>query len=126
MTIAKTEYGEVIGGFTPLKWDATRDGNYEYDNTGSSFLFSLSRKEKMRLVEPSRAIANDSKFGPVFGSGHDFAISDGADKYAHSSSEFPSSYSNSHPQETTRSLSGAKHGAHFKIIEWEVYEVLFG
>lgn len=86
LTIVRTEFGEKIGGFTPLQWNQARDGHYETDQSGNSFLFSLTRKEKMKLVDPARAIANDKKFGPVFGSGHDLAIADMGDRHAHSSS----------------------------------------
>lgn len=77
----------------------------------------------MKLTESSCATANDSRFGPVFGSGHDLAIADMADRYAHSSCEFPSSYNNGYGknQDSVTRFSGAKNGVHFKIVEWEVY-----
>jgi hypothetical protein len=94
LTLVKTEFGNVIGGFTPLTWNRARDGHYEPDSLLDTFLFSLTLKQKMLLTNPSRAIANDANFGPVFGAGHDLAIADHANRNANSVAEFPTSYNN--------------------------------
>ena len=51
--IAKTKKGKIIGGFTPLsfyppnnKWTYWNDYEDIKDESNSSFLFSLSEKEK--------------------------------------------------------------------------------
>ncbi len=48
--ITKTTKGKIIGGFTPLSFNPTANQYYDYlnikDESKSSFLFSLSEKEK--------------------------------------------------------------------------------
>ena len=50
--IAKTKKGKIIGGFTPLSfnpsvnWTSKQDWLPIKDESNSSFLFSLSQKEK--------------------------------------------------------------------------------
>lgn len=82
----------------------------------------------MHLRDPSRAIANDAKFGPVFGSGHDLAISDLANRCTNSMAEFPTSYNSSYSrnQQSIQQLTGQSKGSGFKVLEWEVFEVCFG
>ena len=69
----KTEFNKVIGGFTPLPWKSTANTLHSYIR-GESFLFSLSLKQKMNLVDEKSAVFNSSNFGPTFGAGADLAI----------------------------------------------------
>lgn len=71
----------------------------------------------MPIQDPARAIANDANFGPVFGSGHDLAISDQANRCRNSISEFPTSYNNSLPrnQNSIQQFCGQSKGSSFQV-----------
>lgn len=43
LVIAKTEFGRIVGGYTPLKWNSNA-ANYGNDVERKTFLFSLSLK----------------------------------------------------------------------------------
>jgi len=42
-TIIKTEFGKLIGGFTPLKWN----DKYGRDRSNSTFMLLISMKERL-------------------------------------------------------------------------------
>jgi hypothetical protein len=54
VTIVLTTDGYIFGGFTPLAWDSS--GTYKADNTGKSFLFSLTNP---RNTEDLSAVERD-------------------------------------------------------------------
>jgi hypothetical protein len=69
----KTEFNKVIGGFTTIPWKSTNNTIHS-DIRKESFLFSVTLKQKMPLVDDKAAIFNSKNFGPTFGSGADLAI----------------------------------------------------
>ena len=74
-----------------------------------------------------------SDFGPVFGSGCDLAIGDNCNADKGSSwACFPFSYNYEGPnkyaencQDSLKAFSGAIEGHKFKVIEYEVYHVIY-
>jgi len=77
IVIVYTEFGYVIGGYTPLNWESTQsDYSYVQDVGGTSFLFSITLKRKfpLKLTNKLHAICNSSNHGPKFGGGHDLEI----------------------------------------------------
>ncbi len=60
--IAKTKKGKIIGGFTPLilnpsaNWSSPYEYQYIKDESNSSFIFSLSEKQKFQLKKDKEAI----------------------------------------------------------------------
>jgi hypothetical protein len=48
--IVKTEFNKIIGGYTPIPWKSTANTLHS-DIRKDSFLFSLSLKQKMNLVD---------------------------------------------------------------------------
>lgn len=66
-------------------------------------------------------------YGPVFGSGHDLAICDEAHVQANSFCDFPTSFMAGYNkgQESIRAFSGQSRGSSFRLLEWEVFEILF-
>ena len=72
--VTTNEYGKKMGGFTGLLWDGTKSGEYRTDNTGESFIFSLTNGDKFLLTDKSTAIWNHANYGPAFGSGADLLI----------------------------------------------------
>ncbi len=74
LTICETTHGKVIGGYTPLPWDKTKSG-YINDESGTSFIFSLTNNHKFTLDKSKSAISQYFNHGPIFGTGNpDFGI----------------------------------------------------
>lgn len=96
LMIAKSEKGQVFGGFTPSKWLNTKEKQYVGDPTASSFLFSLDNN----LIFPIRrnqldyAISAYGGWGPIYGSpyGPDLSISDKCHQSDNSCSSLGSHY----------------------------------
>jgi len=78
LVIAITEKNDKIGGFTPVSFSC-RSGAYTPDNSKQSFLFSLSKILKFKIIDPSKAVFGYSEYGPTFGGGHDLIIPDNSD-----------------------------------------------
>jgi hypothetical protein len=68
LTLYETVYGKVIGGYTPLVWNH-KNGAYLKDESGSSFIFSLTNNHKFTLDKSKDATYPHSSLGPAFGSG---------------------------------------------------------
>ena len=81
LVLVKTEFGKILGGYTPLRWNAVK-GKFAVDLSRSSFLFSVDLKEKYPIVREKESIWCNPRCGPVFGggSGHDLGLPDAADK----------------------------------------------
>ena len=69
LTIIKTDNKYIIGGFTPLNWEANKKGVILYDQSNQTFIFSLNLMKKYDLIDPKkkRAIYNSKDNGPNFG-----------------------------------------------------------
>ena len=66
LTIVKTNYGKIIGGYTPLAWHS--DGDFKKDATNSSFVFSMTlRKRYMVKNDAKRVVGGYDSYGPIFG-----------------------------------------------------------
>ncbi len=77
LTLCETVNGKVIGGYTPLVWNKSRQKLK--DESGSSFIFSLSNNHKFVLDKRKDAIRQSSVNGPWFGNDFpDFYICDSA------------------------------------------------
>ena len=64
--LVKTEFGKVVGGFNSMGW---KDSDGWVTDTGNNcFIFSVTLRQKMDLIQPEYAIGNSHKRrGPVFG-----------------------------------------------------------
>ena len=71
----KTEFDKIIAGYTPLRWNSIPNG-FVNDPTNASFLLSIDLKQKMSLVDNTKAIYCDPNQGPIFGEGKDISIVD--------------------------------------------------
>jgi len=77
IVIVYTNFGKVIGGYTPLNWETSKNEHtYVQDDGETSFLFSytLLRKFPLQRNGKSYAICNGTNYGPRFGGGHDLEI----------------------------------------------------
>ena len=94
VTLVKTQFGKIIGGYTPLTWQPSQDDQWCCDENCESFLFSISLNEKYPLKEDEKdfAICNYMEDGPRFGYGKDLRIGDCANSNDESYFDFPTSY----------------------------------
>lgn len=121
--VAKTNHGNVIGGYTSIMWeDVGADGfRYEEDINCTSFLYSFTLEEKYPLSDYKLAICNttdSAKLGPVFGGGSDFEIVDQCNVKYNSFSEIGHSYD--FPRKAEEFYGDVK----YLIEEYEVYQVI--
>jgi hypothetical protein len=91
ITLIETEYGKIIGGYTPLAWNSSKK-HWAADKTMSSFIFSVDLREKFGLNLAQFAIACNPEKGPIFGC-CDICIVDSSN-VEKSNAEFPISYNN--------------------------------
>ena len=129
LVLVRSAAGMTFGGYTPLKW-RSGDGEYEEDESGQSFLFSLDKMEHFALTDRRYGIRRYKDCGPAFGGGCDLRLGDncgGKDDEAWS--YFPTSYSGNDKYEkkagTWKELFGANSHNRFRVSEYEVWAVEF-
>ena len=66
MVLLETEFGRIIGGFTPVAWSSGKK-HWASDKERLSFIFNLSAGEKHPLNLVQFSIANNPEKGPIFG-----------------------------------------------------------
>jgi hypothetical protein len=76
LVICETQNGKIIGGFTPVPWKKYYSDTYIKDESGQSFVFSLSNNDKFTLQNTNYALRYYQDYGPMFGNGNgtDFSI----------------------------------------------------
>jgi hypothetical protein len=124
LTLIETEFGKVIGGYTPIAWSSAKK-QWAADKTLKSFIFSLNMREKFNLNLAQFAIANNPDKGPIFGC-CDICIVDNGNK-ERSNAEFPISYNNGkyiRSPESSFAFTGHPKGQ-FLIKDWEIFKVDF-
>ena len=58
LTILKNEFGNVLGGYTPVEWKSDKK-HWVADKSLRSFIFSLDMNEKFKLNLAQFAIASN-------------------------------------------------------------------
>ena len=107
LILIKTEYNDIIGGFTFASWEPNSLINYD----DKAFVFNLNKKQKFRISNPSCAINSKINEGPIFGM-YDLIINGDKMKVQ----EKLESYGNNY--------LGIKNDV-VKIINYEVFNVIF-
>jgi hypothetical protein len=124
LTLIETEYGKVIGGYTPLAWNSSKK-HWAADKSMTSFIFSIDLREKFNLNLAQFAIACNPDKGPIFGC-CDICIVDNSN-VEKSNAEFPISYNNfkyARNPESSQAFTGHVKGR-FTTKDWEVYQIEF-
>ena len=124
LVLLETEFGKVIGGYTPIAWSSAKK-QWAADKSLKSFIFSLNMREKFNLNLAQFAIANNPDKGPIFGC-CDICIVDNSHK-ERSNAEFPISYNNGkyiRSPESSFAFTGHPKGQ-FLVKEWEVFKIEF-
>jgi len=72
LTIAKSNFGKVFGGYSDQTWDNTNN----YKASSKAWLFSIDEKQKFPIMSHGTASAmyTYQNYGPTWGSGHDLYI----------------------------------------------------
>jgi len=118
LVIAITNHDKIIGGFTPLPWENTEEHIYVKDESEKSFIFSVNRRQKLKLINTEHAICLGPDSGPIFGGGSDLEIVDNCNV------NFNKYYRIGHSYEyidTPESFFGS---CRYLIKDYEVYEVV--
>jgi hypothetical protein len=128
LTLVRTEFGKTIAGFSHYKWNAVSNG-WVHDEGRKAFLLSLDSGEKYVPQNGQKLIFCNPSCGPRFGEGHDLCIADDCD--ANSLANFPSTYNRKgtnkivNSQQSYKDFSGATANKYFRVLEYEVFRVLF-
>jgi hypothetical protein len=126
----RTEFGKTIAGYTHYKWNAVSD-DYVRDERRRAFLLSFDQAEKYVPQSGQQLIYCHPSSGPAFGGGNDLIIADGCNVNYNSGAAFPWAYnregSNKIPncQQSCTDFSGATADCFFRVVEYEVFHVLF-
>ena len=115
ITIVKTTTNKRFGGFTVFSWNS--NGTYYSDRY--AFIFSLDNKENYYINDCSgkNAIYCHSSYGPTFGSGHDFYISNGCKSNS-------DSYDNTESTYFSKNKKNALAGEYnFTVNDYEVFQL---
>ena len=128
VTVVETEFGKIIGGYTPVKWESPQSWKYKEDASGESFLFSVSLNEKYPVTNKQYATCQSKDYGPTFGSGQcDLYLYDKCNANNSSQAYFPHSYNNGKYQNNQQSytaFSGQTNGYQFKVKQYEVFKLV--
>jgi hypothetical protein len=90
LTIAKTEFGNLVGGFCAVPWRSPANWEYEEDPSNQTFIFSLSKYfEGLRFTPFKKkfTLAMHREYGPCFGD--DLVIYDNSSTSKNCWSNFP-------------------------------------
>ena len=124
LTVIKTTKGFIFGGYTAVEWDNT--SNFKSDE---AFIFSLVNALSTPLLSPVRVGSKDSiychrRYGPIFGGGNDFSISDNSNRNAESRSNLGCSFAFTlFSFESTEARSFLTGDPHFQTTEIEVFQL---
>jgi hypothetical protein len=114
----------VFGGFTTQLWNAPSSG-YNYKNDLKAFLFSLKNAHnlsaKFPIHDATKAIYCIADYGPIFGEGSDFYITDKCNEESNNWTTFPYTYSA--PDHITPDLNFLTSTRNFKVKEIEVFTI---
>ena len=129
LTLCETVYGKIVGGYTPLVWN--KSGRKLKDESGSSFIFSLSNNHKFVLDKSKDAIQQHSGTGPLFGGcSPDFYICDSANTSNSSYALINQSYLNENYKagdgESYMKFTGNPNKSYnYRAKDWEVWGLEF-
>ena len=129
LVLVRTEFSRTIGGYTHYPWD--QRNSYLSDANMRTFLFSLDLKEKYIPIDESNLIHGYSGYGPTFGDGHDLYLADSCNSNTSSYTNFPHRYNRAgengiiNNQESYTNFAGATNGKNFRVLEYEVFQVLY-
>lgn len=122
LTIIKTCHSNIFGGYTEAAWSQVN----AHVSDPNAYVFSLINKDKkpilLRCSNPANAIYCGSNYGPTFGEGHDFYISNNSNVNNYSLSNLGFTYRHPHYSNGSNNTKIFLAGSHnFQTTEIEVY-----
>jgi hypothetical protein len=130
LVLVKTQFGKTIGGYSHCRWNAVSN-NWVHDEGRRAFLLSFDQAEKYVPQRGGYLIQCHPSHGPAFGVGHDLYIADDCNANSCSHANFPSTYNREgsskikNSQQSYTDFCGAPSGHNFRVLEYEVFRVLF-
>jgi hypothetical protein len=145
LTLVRTEFGRALAGYSHYTWNAVSSGSYVQDEGPQAFLLSLDQQEKYVPQRRQQLIYCSPSYGPTFGppifgeptfgppifrGGFDLYIADGCNANRDSCANFPHTYNREgdkikRNQQSYTDFCGAPSGKYFRVLEYEVFRVLF-
>jgi BTB/POZ domain-containing protein KCTD9 len=132
LIVIKSSHGNIFGGYTEQTWnfndsysEQTRKNTGDYKADPNSFIFSLINKlnEPIKIKWPkNNGISCQTAYGPIFGGGYDFHITEKSNINTSSNSNLGHSYT--HPDyrfETNEAKTFLAGSYNFQVSEIEVY-----
>lgn len=127
ITIAKSDHGNIFGGYTSKSWSSNNGAVKDED----AFLFliksndTLTQKEcplifKIKADKTMHAIWDSNELGPVFGDGYDLSIYDSCHEKEEDSKWFCCHAMYDYTGYEDVNLCG---GTTFKVMEYQVFQV---
>ena len=114
VTLVETTTGRRFGGFTDAQWDQSSS----YKTGSNGFLFSLDNNEIYYNKNNQYNIYCNSSYGPTFGGGNDFYISD-------SCNSSNCSDNSGHSYETNGKKNALAGSSSFLVRDYEVFQLEF-
>ena len=122
LVLIKSEGQKRFGGFTPIPWKSEEIWKYIQDSEMKTFVFSLDNKTIYNLKnEKVDSVYHEKNCGPCFGNGWDIGF-EGNPLEEKRLITFKNSFDYKGDK---NSLSEFVNGNEGKIIEYEVFEVIF-
>ena len=120
----------TVAGYSHYRWNQANNG-YVHDAGKKAFLLQLNRREKYVPQNGNNLINCNNGYGPTFGGGFDLFISNDCNSNNNSYSDFPNNYnfegSNKivNNQQSYTNFSGATNECNFRVVDYEVFRVMF-
>jgi hypothetical protein len=130
LTLVRTEFGRTLAGYSHYKWKPVSLGCV-HDEGRRAFLLSFDQAEKYVPQEGKYLICYSPNCGPAFGGGSDLFIADGCNANSNSQAYFPHTYNRegsnkiANCQQSYIDFCGVPSGRNFRVVEYEVFRVLF-
>ena len=118
LTLIKSKkFDQIFGGFTKQPWDKSNQPG----KCSETFVFSLTKKKKLSILDEECAIFKSGSAGPVFGNGDIYICSD-SDKNADSYSNLGVGFDATNMSNSVAFFAGEES---FMVKEMEVFQVTF-
>jgi hypothetical protein len=130
LTLVRTQFGRTIAGFSHYQWNGGDENGEVCDEGRQAFLLSLDQGEKYLPQNGQGLVYCYPSFGPMFGAG-DLCLGDDCRSKSTCYANFPVTYNREggskivRRQQSYTDFSGATANCSFRVLEYEVFRVLF-
>lgn len=120
--IAKSNYGNVYGGYASVPWQSVNKGEYIQDP--HAFLYSLTYHTKHKQVKNNEfSIFVSKQYGPVFGIGFDLCIKDDCHKKGDNFCRLGNSFQGLSSDSVEDDYNYLGGNEYFAVEEYEVFQI---